>query len=51
MATIKIDLSSYKNLKVDKDAGQDNTKPLVLKELRHEILDIVSLIFQKSKVH
>ena len=36
------------NLKVDKAAGPDNIKPIVLKELAHEILDVVSLIFQKS---
>jgi len=36
------------NLKVDKAAGPDNIKPIVIKELAHEILDVVSLIFQKS---
>jgi hypothetical protein len=33
---------------VDKAAGPDMIKPIVLKELRHEILDIVSLIFKRS---
>ena len=29
-------------------AGPDMIRPIVLKELQHEILDLVSLIFQKS---
>ena len=41
-------LKLLQNLKVDKAAGPDSLKPIVLKELRHEILDLVSLIFQKS---
>lgn len=52
MSNISIDpngvLKLLQNLKVDKAAGPDLLKPIVLKELRHEILDIVSLIFQKS---
>jgi hypothetical protein len=35
------------NLKVDKAAGPDMIKPIILEELRYEILDKVSLIFQK----
>ncbi|KAH3843925.1 hypothetical protein DPMN_117460 [Dreissena polymorpha] len=34
------------NLKVDKAAGPDMIRPIVPKELRHEIIDLVSLIFQ-----
>jgi hypothetical protein len=41
-------LKLLQNLKVDKAAGPDMIKPIILKELRYEILDIVSLIFQKS---
>ncbi len=36
------------NLKADKAAGPDQIKPIVLKELRHEIADIITIIFQKS---
>ncbi|KAL4237253.1 hypothetical protein ACF0H5_001972 [Mactra antiquata] len=38
-------LKLLQNLKVDKAAGPDEIKPIVLKELGHEILDLVSLIF------
>ena len=52
MPKIEIDpkgvLKLLQNLKVDKAAGPDMIRPIVLKELRHEILDLVSLIFQKS---
>ncbi len=35
-------------LKADKAPGPDSLKPLVLKELKDEICDIVQMIFQKS---
>ncbi|KAH3708601.1 hypothetical protein DPMN_068056 [Dreissena polymorpha] len=50
MPKIEIDpegvLKLLQNLKVDKATGPDMIKPIVLKELQHEILDLVSLIFQ-----
>ena len=36
------------NLKTDKAAGPDQIRPVVLKELRHEIIDIVTVLYQKS---
>jgi hypothetical protein len=36
------------NLKIDKAAGPDHVLPVVLKELRNEILDIITILFQKS---
>ena len=36
------------NLKPDKAAGPDRIKPVILKELRNEIVDVVQTIFQKS---
>ena len=41
-------LKLLSNLKPDKAAGPDCIKPLVLKELRNEIAEIVFVIFQKS---
>ncbi|KAH3780063.1 hypothetical protein DPMN_157873 [Dreissena polymorpha] len=50
MPKIEIELKSVmkllQNLKVDKAAGPDMIRPIVPKELRHEIIDLVSLIFQ-----
>jgi hypothetical protein len=36
------------NLNANKAAGPDNIRPIVLKELREEIVDIVAVLFQKS---
>ena len=52
MPEIKIDengilkLLSY--LKIDKAAGPDDIKPIVLKELRKEIAPVIKAIFEKS---
>ncbi|KAH3871846.1 hypothetical protein DPMN_035061 [Dreissena polymorpha] len=47
MPKIEIDrkgvLKLLQNLKVDKAAGPDMIRPIVLKELRHEILDLASV--------
>lgn len=37
-----------KNLKSGKAAGPDQIRPIVLKELRHEIAEIITALFQKS---
>jgi hypothetical protein len=36
------------NLNANKAAGPDNIRPIVLKELREEIVAIVAVLFQKS---
>ena len=36
------------NIKADKASGPDLIKPVVLKELRHEIVDVITILFQKS---
>lgn len=36
------------NLKPEKAAGPDCFRPVVLKEMRNELVDIVQIIFQKS---
>ena len=36
------------NLKPDKEAGSDNIKPLVLKELSSQISPLITLLFQKA---
>lgn len=41
-------LKLLSNLKVDKAAGPDHIRPVVLKELRHEIVDVITILFQKS---
>lgn len=52
MPEITIDLNGVlkllSNLKPDKAAGPDDIKPLVLKELRHEIAPIICLLFERS---
>ena len=52
MPEISIDLNSVlkllSNLKPDKAAGPDEIKPVVLKELRHEIAPIICLLFERS---
>lgn len=41
-------LKLLSNLKIDKAAGPDDIKPLVLKELRNEITPVIKAIFEKS---
>ena len=52
MPEVKIDenriLKLLSNLKVDKAAGPDDIKPIVLKELRNEIAPVIKAIFEKS---
>lgn len=52
MAEIEIDLNGVlkllANLKPDKAAGPDDIKPVILKELRSEIVPVVKTIFEKS---
>jgi hypothetical protein len=36
------------NLNANKAAGPDDIRPIVLKELREEIVDIIAVLFQKS---
>ena len=52
MPEISIDLNGVlkllSNLKPDKAAGPDEIKPVVLKELRHEIAPIICLLFERS---
>ena len=52
MKEISIDkagvLKLLNNLKADKAAGPDQMKPILLKELRHELADTICLLFQKS---
>ena len=52
MPEIKIDengiLKLLSNLKIDKAAGPDDIKPIVLKELRKEIAPVIKAIFEKS---
>ena len=52
MPEISIDLNGVlkllPNLKPNKVAGPDEIKPVVLKELRHEIAPIICLLFERS---
>ena len=52
MPKIKIDLNGVKkllsNLKPDKAAGPDSTKPVVLKQLKTEIAPVICLLFEKT---
>ena len=52
MPEISIDLNGLlkllSNLKLDKAARPDEIKPVVLKELRHEIAHIICLLFERS---
>ena len=52
MPEISIDLNGVHkllpNLKPDKVSGPDETKSVVLKELRHEIAPIICLLFERS---
>ena len=52
MPEIKIDENGFlkllSNLKVDKAAGPDDIKPIVLKELRKKIASVIKAIFEKS---
>ena len=41
-------LKLLSNLKVNKAAGPDDIKPLVLKELRKEITPVIQVIFERS---
>ena len=41
-------LKLLSNLKVNKAAGPDDIKPLVLKELRKEITPVIQIIFERS---
>ena len=41
-------LKLLSNLKVNKAAGPDDIKPLVLKELRNEITPVIQVIFERS---
>ena len=52
MPEISIDLNGVlkllSNLQLDNVAGPDEIKPVVIKELRHEIAPIICMLFHRS---